>query len=44
MKNLIVFAAVLLAACDAPTQLADDPLPVESIDEECPHADGEPCR
>lgn len=47
MKNialsLAIIASAVLTACDAPAPKSEQP-EVVAVDEECPRADGEPCR
>lgn len=44
---LVTLAAFALAACDAPQQPQPDPTATGGVDvtvDDCPRADGQPCR
>ena len=41
---LALAGAMMLAACEAPQPASPDPHQPGPIDEECPRADGTPCR
>lgn len=41
--SLAIMASAFLSACEADTAPAEQPEVVQ-VDEECPRADGQPCR